>query len=49
MPRNAMTIHYSGMTIEAQRRIADGVREILDAHLAGQAPPEDYVVAAPVD
>lgn len=47
MPRHALTIHYSGMTIEAQRRIADGVREILQAHLGGQAPPEDYVVAAP--
>ncbi|MFR9801240.1 hypothetical protein ACL02T_02930 [Pseudonocardia sp. RS010] len=44
-----MTIHYSGMTIEAQRRIAQGVREILDAHLAGDPPPEDYVVAAPGD
>ncbi|GAA2883655.1 NAD-dependent formate dehydrogenase [Pseudonocardia halophobica] len=49
MPRNAMTVHYSGMTIEAQRRIAAGVREILDAHLAGDPPPEDYVVAAPGD
>lgn len=49
MPRNAMTIHYSGMTIEAQRRLAAGVREILDAHLAGDPLPEDYVVAAPSD
>ncbi|MFP5070725.1 NAD-dependent formate dehydrogenase [Pseudonocardia nantongensis] len=47
MPRHAMTIHYSGMTVEAQRRIADGVREILDAHLDGEPIPEDYVVAAP--
>lgn len=47
MPRHAMTIHYSGMTIEAQRRIADGVREILDAHLDGVPVPGDYVVAAP--
>jgi hypothetical protein len=39
MPRNAMTIHYSGMTIEAQRRIAAGVAEILGAHLAGDPPP----------
>ena len=49
MPRHAMTIHYSGMTLEAQSRIADGVREILDAHLAGEAVPEDYVVASPGD
>jgi formate dehydrogenase len=47
LPRNAMTIHYSGMTIEAQQRIADGVREILAAHLEGASPPEDYVVGAP--
>ncbi|WP_308405785.1 NAD-dependent formate dehydrogenase [Streptomyces tardus] len=44
MPRNAMTIHYSGMTRQAQRRIADGVREILDAHLTGTPLPEDYVL-----
>lgn len=49
MPRQAMTIHYSGMTIEAQQRIAAGVREILDAHLDGAAPPEDFVIAAPGD
>jgi formate dehydrogenase len=42
-----MTIHYSGMTIEAQQRIADGVREILATHLEGAPPPEDYVVGAP--
>ncbi|MEV1292106.1 NAD-dependent formate dehydrogenase [Pseudonocardia sp. NPDC049635] len=49
MPRHAMTIHYSGMTVEAQERIVDGVREILDAHLTGQPVPDDYVVAAPTD
>ena len=49
MPRQAMTVHYSGMTVEAQRRIADGVAEILDAHLDGAPVPEDYVVAAPGD
>lgn len=30
MPRNAMTVHYSGMTLEAQKRIEDGVKDILD-------------------
>lgn len=49
MPRQAMTVHYSGMTIEAQHRIADGVREILTAHLAGDPVPEDYLIAAPGD
>jgi formate dehydrogenase len=42
-----MTIHYSGMTIEAQRRIVDAVREILAAHLEGASPPQDYVVSPP--
>nr|WP_240812901.1 NAD(P)-dependent oxidoreductase [Streptomyces sp. DASNCL29] len=46
MPRHAMTIHYSGMTIEAQKRIAAGVEEILRAHLGDQPLPSDYV---PVD
>ncbi|OEV09960.1 NAD-dependent formate dehydrogenase [Streptomyces nanshensis] len=44
MPRHAMTIHYSGMTVEAQQRIAAGVKEILQAYLAGRALPEDYVL-----
>ncbi len=30
MPRNAMTVHYSGMTLEAQKRIEDGVKDILN-------------------
>ena len=30
MPRNAMTIHYSGMTLESQARIEDGVKDILN-------------------
>ena len=29
MPRNGMTIHYSGMTLESQKRIEDGVKDIL--------------------
>ncbi len=28
MPRNAMTIHYSGMTLESQKRIEDGTKDI---------------------
>lgn len=44
MPGHAMTIHYSGMTREAQRRIADGVREILQAHLDGAPLPPDYLL-----
>ncbi len=30
MPRNAMTIHYSGMTLESQKRIEDGTKDILN-------------------
>ncbi|OFM88949.1 NAD-dependent formate dehydrogenase [Staphylococcus sp. HMSC055A09] len=30
MPRNDMTIHYSGMTLESQKRIEDGVKDILN-------------------
>ena len=30
MPRNAMTVHYSGMTLEAQVRIEEGVKDILN-------------------
>ncbi|WP_019549380.1 NAD-dependent formate dehydrogenase [Streptomyces sulphureus] len=44
MPRQAMTIHTSGMSLEAQERIAAGVREILGAYLAGDPLPEDYLL-----
>jgi hypothetical protein len=53
MPNHALTIHYSGhysgMTVEAQRRIASGVREILEAHLNGQSLPEHYVLLTGTD
>lgn len=47
MPNHAMTIHCSGMTLEAQQRIAAGVGEMLRAHLAGESLPEDYVLVDP--
>ncbi|HEY2222866.1 NAD-dependent formate dehydrogenase [Actinomycetospora sp.] len=43
----AMTIHCSGMTREAQDRIAEGVHEMLAAHLDGRALPEDFLVVDP--
>jgi formate dehydrogenase len=43
----AMTIHCSGMTREAQDRIAEGVQEMLAAHLDGRPMPEDFVVVDP--
>ncbi len=45
--REAMTIHCSGMTVEAQDRIAEGVTEMLDAHVAGTPLPEDFLVVTP--
>jgi formate dehydrogenase len=47
MPHEAMTIHYSGMTREAQDRIAEGVREMLDAFADGREMPSDYLMVAP--
>ena len=47
MPNHAMTIHCSGMTREAQQRIAAGVEEMLRAHLAGEGLPEDYSLVEP--
>ncbi|MBE9376511.1 NAD-dependent formate dehydrogenase [Saccharopolyspora sp. HNM0983] len=47
MPSHAMTIHYSGMTAEAQQRIAAGVREILGDWTADRPLPEDYLLLDP--
>ncbi|MFC5141065.1 NAD-dependent formate dehydrogenase [Actinomycetospora rhizophila] len=43
----AMTIHCSGMTQEAQVKIAEGVREMLEAHFDGRPLPADYVMVDP--
>ena len=43
----AMTIHCSGMTLEAQDRIAEGVHEMITAHLDGEPMPEDFLVVDP--
>jgi formate dehydrogenase len=47
VPREAMTIHYSGMTREAQDRIAEGVAEMLDAHIDGRPLPAEFVMVDP--
>lgn len=39
-----MTIHYSGVTREAQDRIAEGVTEMITLHLDGKPLPEDFLV-----
>ncbi len=43
----AMTIHCSGMTREAQDKIAEGVHEMLALHLDGRPMPDDFVVVDP--
>jgi len=44
MPRNGMTPHYSGTTLNAQARYAAGVREVLDASLLGKPIREEFLV-----
>lgn len=40
-----MTIHYSGMTLEAQERIEDGVKDILTREFEGRdMRPQDVIV-----
>ena len=39
MPRHAMTPHYSGTTLEAQWRYADGIRECLQRFFDGRPLP----------
>lgn len=45
MPSQAMTIHYSGMTLDAQRRIEYGVKDILTRHFKNSGmQPKDIIV-----
>lgn len=45
MPSQAMTIHYSGMTLEAQKRIEDGVKEMLTQHFNNkEIEPKNVIV-----
>lgn len=45
MPSQAMTIHYSGMTLEAQKRIEDGVQDILTRFFENRPmQPQDIIV-----
>lgn len=42
---NAMTPHYSGTTLDAQKRYADGTMEIIDQHLNGKPiTPQNLIV-----
>ena len=47
MPRNGMTIHYSGMTLESQKRIEDGVKDILNRFFNNEPfQDKDIIVAS---
>jgi formate dehydrogenase len=41
-----LTPHYSGTTLDAQKRYADGVRRLLEAHLSGSSMESDDVIVA---
>jgi formate dehydrogenase len=44
MPNHAMVHHYSGTTLEAQRRYADGIKNCLSNFLKGRAIDRDYLI-----
>lgn len=46
MPRNAMTIHYSGMTLEAQKRIENGIKNILSKFFNNQSFDDKDVIVS---
>lgn len=45
MPRHALTPHYSGTTLDAQKRYAEGVREVLDNYFHGRPQRKEYLIA----
>jgi formate dehydrogenase len=46
MPRHMLTPHYSGTTLDAQRRYADGIRRLLTAYFDGSSMESDDVIVA---
>jgi formate dehydrogenase len=44
MPNHAMVPHYSGTTLEAQRRYADGVRNCLTRFMNGRPIEQDFLI-----
>ena len=44
MPRHAMTPHYSGTTLDAQKRYADGVQEILAKFFDKKPQRKEYLI-----
>lgn len=49
MPLNAMTIHYSGMTLESQARIEQGVKKLLHNFINNEAFDDKDVIVASGD
>jgi formate dehydrogenase len=46
MPRHMLTPHYSGTTLDAQKRYADGVRRLLSAYFDGSSMQSDDVIVS---
>lgn len=44
MPNHAMVPHYSGATLEAQERIAQGVKDVLSSFLEGRPIKTEYLI-----
>ena len=44
MPNHGMVHHYSGTTLEAQKRYADGIKNCLVKFLNGHAIERDYLI-----
>lgn len=44
LKQTGLTIHYSGMTLETQVRIEEGIKEILKAFLEGTNIRKDYLI-----
>lgn len=45
MPSQAMTIHYSGMTLDAQQRIMEGTQKILSQYFGDGEIDQEYLIA----
>jgi formate dehydrogenase len=44
MPNHAMVPHYSGTTLEAQKRYSDGIRDCLNRFLSNRPIDRDYLI-----
>jgi formate dehydrogenase len=44
MPNHAMVPHYSGTTLEAQKRYSDGIKDCVSRFLSGRPIDRDYLI-----